>query len=486
MNFVSAEFILFFPFVLLLYWVLPYRFRWILLLIASYFFYLYWAPWTLLLLISTTIITYIAARIITVTRNKKLKSFWLAISLIVCLGCLIAFKYLGFITENLNNLLQFFGAPSGMFSLKVFLPVGISFYTFQTLSYVIDVYRGDIETETHPGYYALFISYFPQLVAGPIERPSNLLPQLRSKHVVSAEDLMAGLMLILRGFFKKLVIADYLAHFVDLVYRSPEQAGGAAVMISSIFFAFQIYCDFSGYSDIAAGAARMMGIRLMVNFNEPYSATGIQDFWRRWHISLTSWFTDYLYKPLGGSRKGLLRRCINIMIVFIVSGAWHGASWTFILWGGIHGILMLIEILWRKLCGYAGKQPEGYRRAASQLITFLLVCFTWIFFRAATISDAFLLVRRLFTEWSFDGWMSSISLMKLGMTDIVRIILMFVCMKLLRRMPEGAVLENGKIHTLQEGAVTALAFFMMVSIVTIAWLALLSINANSTFLYFQF
>lgn len=487
MNFVSLEFLLFFPLVLILYWWLPFRYRWAFLLAASYLFYLYWAPWTLVLLFGTTLISFIAARAVDGAQSKAQGKFWLVLALVVCLGCLIVFKYLGFLMDNVTALLQLFGAPKQDIILNIFLPVGISFYTFQALSYVIDVYRKEIHSETHFGYFALFIAYFPQVVAGPIERPTNLLPQLRTLQTLKATDLLEGLRLALRGFFKKVVIADYLAVFVNAVYGAPEQAKGPAIVIATILFAFQIYCDFSGYSDIAVGVARMMGIRLMTNFDNPYSAISIQEFWRKWHISLTSWFSDYIYKPLGGSHKGMIRRCVNVMIVFLISGVWHGASWTFIIWGGIHGVYSVIGILWRKFRGERfQKKPAGIGRYGRVCFTFSLVCFAWLFFRAGSLTEANLLLKHLVTGWSAQGVISTLQLLQLNGLDVTRIILMLACLPVLEKLPEWLEPETDSAYALGSGVQKALVVFQMITLIGLAWLALLSIHGSSSFIYFQF
>lgn len=487
MNFVSYEFLLFFPLVLVLYWWLPSQYRWIILLLASYFFYLYWNPWTMPLLLGTSFISYIAARKIARGESKKQRDLWLIFALVVCLGCLIIFKYLGFITENTLGVLQFFGAPVNDVVLNIILPVGISFYTFQTLSYVIDVYRGDISHETHFGYYALFISFFPQLVAGPIERPGHLLPQLHMPKVFKATNLITGLHLMLRGFFKKLVIADYLAKFVDVVYGAPTKASGPGILIATVLFAFQIYCDFSGYSDIAVGTAKMMGIQLMKNFNNPYSATSVQDFWRRWHISLTDWFADYIYKPLGGNRKGGRRHARNILIVFLISGAWHGASWTYIIWGGIHGIYLVVENLWKNYSeGHRESQPTYMSQMAKRLITFAFVCFAWLFFRGNSLGDVGVLLGKLWSEWSIDDFASTFIMMQLGITDMIRMILMFLCLQLFDKEQFSPEYKSEDDATLQGSAGSALIIFKMITIITLAWLSLVSVNASSSFIYFQF
>jgi D-alanyl-lipoteichoic acid acyltransferase DltB (MBOAT superfamily) len=289
--------------------------------------------------------------------------------------------------------------------------VGISFYTFQTLSYTIEVYRYRQEPEKHFGYFALYVSYFPQLVAGPIERPKNLLPQLRSKHDFDYNRVTEGLGLIVWGLFKKVVIADRLALVVDNVYSQPDRFAGAGLTIATIFFAFQIYCDFSGYSDIAIGSAQVMGHRLMRNFDRPYFASSIAEFWKRWHISLSSWFRDYLYIPLGGSRVRIPRLCVNILIVFVISGLWHGANWTFIAWGFLHGLYYLIakatNSYRERIAEIVGlKRHHRFHILLKGIATFILVCFAWILFRANSISDAFVIISRLGTGWA-DVWSTS-------------------------------------------------------------------------------
>lgn len=307
MNFTSLEFIIFFPVVLILYWAMPGHRRWVLLLAASYLFYMSGSLRSGALLLFTTGVSYMAALQMEKIRSEKGAGtkgikMWMLFALVCCLGCLTLWKR------------------------KDFLAVGISFYTFQTLGYVLDVYHGRIPCERHFGYYALFVSFFPQLVAGPIERTENLLPQLKKVQAWKRNDFADGCWLLLKGFYKKLAVADYLATFVDVAYASPGEIGGLGAIFGILCFAGQIYCDFSGYTDIARGTARMMGIHLIENFEHPYGAEDIREFWKRWHMSLTKWFTDYVYIPLGGSRKGTLVHCRNIMVVFLLSGLWHGLS----------------------------------------------------------------------------------------------------------------------------------------------------------------
>jgi D-alanyl-lipoteichoic acid acyltransferase DltB (MBOAT superfamily) len=384
------------------------------LMIASYTFYGWWNPWYLLLLFGTSAIDYLM--VLLMERNPRTRTFWLVISLVSNFGFLGYFKYSGFITENLNTLLGHCGfsamlpdpiaCPNAMLSLlgvsddhlftKVILPIGISFHTFQSMSYTIDAYNGVIQTERSLVRFLTFVSFFPQLVAGPIERAHNLLPQLQRTPTITPQDISDGLSLFLVGFFKKVALADYLAQYVDPVYGNPGLYHAPALFLATVAFGWQIYFDFSGYTDMARGIALLMGFRMMLNFNNPYTATGLGDFWNRWHISLSTWFKDYLYFPLGGSRHGEFRTYINMFITMIVSGIWHGAAWTFIVWGGLHA---LGRCLTREL-----EQTEFYReripRLAKQLAVFTFVTFTWIFFRAQSLTDAWLIISRIFTT----GW----------------------------------------------------------------------------------
>jgi D-alanyl-lipoteichoic acid acyltransferase DltB (MBOAT superfamily) len=477
MNFTSLSFLLFFPVVLALYWLLPHRARWVLLLVASYLFYLWEAPWTGLLLAGTTLVSYVAARRLAATSRPLLRRLWLAMGVAVPLGCLAVFKYADFFLSTGAAVLGGEGVTLGLL-----LPVGISFYTFQTLSYVLDVWRGDLTPEPHLGYYALFVSFFPQLVAGPIERPGHLLPQLKEEHHLKGGDLLLGFGRMALGFFQKIAVADVLAQIADPVFADPQTANGPAVVVGTVCFALQIYCDFAGYSNIALGAARMMGIHLMENFRQPYAAQTIQDFWRRWHISLTQWFTDYVYKPLGGNRAGRLRQCCNVLVVFLLSGLWHGADWTFVVWGGIHGVYLVCGILYRSsgICRFSWQRGRIWA-SVSQLRTFLLVCLGWVFFRAASLGDALTLLGQLATGWDAGGWASALALTGLGAATALQLLLSLLCLHLLEgykdRLPEET--PDGVVRT-------ALTLFVLIFAVALAWLLLLSNHGESAFLYFQF
>lgn len=383
MLFNSLAYGIFLPLVFILYWLLPHKFRWMLLLVSSYYFYMSWNPKYVLLILTTTLISYLAAIFVEKSDNIMFKKIILAVTLTVCLGILFVFKYFNFFSQSFADLMSRFMISVNPVTLKLLLPVGISFYTFQTLSYVIDVYRGNEKAEKNFGIYATFISFFPQLVAGPIERTRNLLPQIKSEKKFDYEMAAYGLKLMAWGFFKKLVIADVAARYVDEAFSNIEACTGLDLMFASVFFVFQVYCDFSGYSDIAIGSARLLGIKLMTNFRQPFFATGIKDFWGRWHLSLSTWFRDYLYIPLGGNRCSRLRRDINLMITFLCSGLWHGANWTYVFWGGLNGIGQIIE---EKL--FSKKRTGSISKIISGVVVFIFWNFTMVFFRADTIGDA--------------------------------------------------------------------------------------------------
>lgn len=333
MLFNSIKFAIFLPIVFVMYWMLPHRFRWMILLISSYYFYMSWNVKYVLLIFTTTVVSYTAAIFLQNAKNQKKKRIILTASLIICLGILLVFKYWGFVFETINNLLSFFSIQTHPITLSLILPVGISFYTFQTLGYVFDVYKGRIRAEKHFGYYATFVSFFPQLVAGPIERTESLLPQIKSKHIFEESVGLLGTQYIILGLYKK-VIADTLAFHVDIVFGDLYKYEGFALLLATFLFSIQIYCDFSGYSDIAGGTAKLFGIELMENFRSPYFSGSLKEFWKRWHISLSTWFKDYVYIPLGGNRCSKIRQRFNLIVTFFVSGLWHGANWTFVMWGG--------------------------------------------------------------------------------------------------------------------------------------------------------
>jgi len=363
------------------------------LLAASYVFYGWWNPLYLALIVRCTVMDYAAVLLMARTRRAWLKKLWLAVSVATNLAVLALFKYAGFITDNLNALLAGLNVPYALPAPSFLLPVGISFYTFQSMSYTIDYYRGRIEAEPDLIRFATFVSLFPQLVAGPIERATNLLPQLRRPQAICRKDVADGLSMFVVGLFKKLALADYLALYVDRVYDAPAHHGPAALALATFAFGWQIYFDFSGYTDMARGVARMMGFRLMLNFNNPYLATGLGDFWRRWHISLSTWFKDYVYIPLGGNRHGQARTYVNMLATMLISGLWHGAAWTFVIWGALHGVGRVLTRRLESTAFYRDKVPRCLKRA----MVFIFVTFAWIFFRAHSLNDACLIVTRIFS-----------------------------------------------------------------------------------------
>lgn len=396
MLFNSLHFLAFFPIVCMLYFLLPsLKARNLFLLCASYYFYMNWEPVYALLLLSSTLITYLAALGVSHYAERRKKRLCLTGSLILNLGILFLFKYYNFAADNITALFQELGWAVQMPDFQLLLPVGISFYTFQALGYSIDVYRGKTPVEKNFFTYALFVSFFPQLVAGPIERSTNLLQQFKQKHPYSYDNLMSGLCLMLWGYFLKLVLADRCAIYVDAIYNNVAHHNGGSFLLASFFFPFQIYGDFAGYSLTAIGAAKVMGFSIMENFRRPYFAATVTEFWHRWHISLSTWFKDYVYIPLGGNRVSTVRCHFNVMTTFVVSGIWHGANWTFLVWGAIHGALQCIE----KWLGWNKMQWKSWRRFVHWLLTFCVVCMAWIFFRANNITEAIEIVKGIFTDF---------------------------------------------------------------------------------------
>jgi D-alanyl-lipoteichoic acid acyltransferase DltB (MBOAT superfamily) len=450
------------------------------LMIASYTFYWWWNPWYLLLLFGTSAIDYLM--VVLMERKQSTRKLWLIISLVSNFGFLGYFKYSGFITDNINAMLAAWGfdfvlpdpavypntmlgllqVPDDWYFKHVILPIGISFHTFQSMSYTIDAYRGTIQTERSFIRFLTFVSFFPQLVAGPIERAGNLLPQLQQTPRIRRQDLTDGLSLFLVGFFKKVALADYLAKYVDLVYGAPSNYQAPALLLATVAFGWQIYFDFSGYTDMARGVAQLMGFHLMLNFNNPYTATGLGDFWNRWHISLSTWFKDYLYFPLGGSRRGPWRTYFNMFVTMVVSGIWHGAAWTFVIWGGLHatGRCLTREV------EQTGVYQQRIPRLVKQLGVFGFVTFTWIFFRAQTLGDAWLIITRMCTS----GWKDpQFPLLLAAMVLAVWLYqLVYNSRSVLRRLLEAAPVRVG------------LAMLM------IAYLVIVAQPSTKQFIYFQF
>lgn len=483
MLFNSLQFAVFLPIVFISYWLLPHKYRWLLLLIASYYFYMSWNAKYVVLILFTTAISYFAAILIEKTENVKSRKIILAFTLIACLGVLFAFKYYNFFSSSFTAILKKFAIPLHPVTLKLLLPVGISFYTFQTLSYVIDVYKGRVKPEHHFGIYACFISFFPQLVAGPIERTENLLPQIKAEHSFDYTQAMLGLKIMLWGYFKKMVISDNLAIYVDGVFDNLYSYQGFSLVIAVLFFTLQIYCDFSGYSDIARGTAKLMGIELMENFRRPYFSTSVKEFWRRWHISLSTWFKDYLYIPLGGNRVSKLRNFFNVMVTFLVSGLWHGANWTFVVWGGLHGLAQFVE----SLLGLNGKNVKrgGVSYWLRVCVVFTFVALAWVMFRAQSFTEALYVFSNMFTgikepvNYLYQG----LSKTGLGYSGALQAGLLYVVPLFVydyisfKNDEDGAVLMSAKKHWIQ----------WLIYIVMGCLIIMLSPKgAAAEFVYFQF
>ena len=401
MLFNSFEFLIFFPVVTALYFLLPHRFRWFHLLIASCVFYMFFIPYYILILFVTILIDYIAGICIARTQGRKRKVY-LWISIISTCLVLFVFKYYNFFIGNFNDLMNLIGWNYSSETLAFILPIGLSFHTFQSLSYVVEVYRGNQKPEHHFGIYALYVMFYPQLVAGPIERPQNILHQFYEKHKLNYQDVSAGIKLLIWGLFKKVVIADNIASLVAIVYESPEEVSWYWLLLTTYLFAIQIYCDFSGYSDMAIGAARVMGFRLMENFSTPFMSNSFQELWSRWHISLSSWFRDYVYIPMGGNRVSKWKVNRNLLFIFSLSGFWHGADWNYIIWGTLHGLYMVIENVLRNFMWFINylKSNNVFIRVIRPVIVFQLFVFALMFFGADSVSDAIIIVTRIF---SFGG-----------------------------------------------------------------------------------
>ncbi|WP_201981841.1 MBOAT family O-acyltransferase [Hymenobacter rubidus] len=407
MLFNSLHFLVFFPLVVGLYYGLPPRWRNPLLLLASYYFYMSWRAAYAILLLATTLLDYYSGYRMSQLPGKQARRPWLYLSLASNLGTLFVFKYFNFFRDSALQLAENLNLPhAALPTLGLLLPVGVSFYTFQSVGYIVDVYQGRLEAERNFGRFALFVAFFPQLVAGPIERGGHMLPQFRRRHAFDYSRIVRGLRLMAWGLFKKVVVADRLALLVNPIFNNPRQhPEGPLLVLATLAFTFQIYADFSGYTDLARGAARVLGFDFNLNFRQPYQSASVPEFWRRWHISLSSWFRDYLYIPLGGSRVGQARAYFNLLVVFLVSGLWHGANWTFLVWGGLHGIYLVVSTWarpWRErlaqLTGLAGR--PGLRRGLGVLLTFGLVAYAWVFFRANTLSDAVFISQHLLRGWA--------------------------------------------------------------------------------------
>jgi D-alanyl-lipoteichoic acid acyltransferase DltB (MBOAT superfamily) len=469
MLFNSIEFFLFFPLVTAIYFMLPHAFRWMWLLLASCVFYMFFIPSYILILFLTIVIDYYAGiRIAAAEEGNKKKWLWFSIvSTCLVLG---VFKYYNFFVENWNNVAHLLGWNYSVSALQMILPIGLSFHTFQSMSYVIEVYRGNQKPERHFGIYSLYVMFYPQLVAGPIERPQNILHQFYEKHALSYANVSAGMQRMVWGLFKKVVIADNLAQFVSPVYEHAGTVSWMYLAIAVVFFSFQIYCDFSGYSDIAIGAARAMGFRLMENFKLPYRSTGVGMFWSKWHISLSTWFRDYVYIPLGGNRRGAVRTSLNLFLVFAISGLWHGANWTFVVWGIFHGLWLVIEN--RMNVRWEGR----WKLLVGTMFTFVGVSFLWIFFRATSFDQAIQVMNGIVTFQSQGGALPGVFVPLSGQVIIGKILMLLVFILVDRRVTEIVLRER----SMRSNRKIWLFAFLLAS------LALFGQWGKVDFIYFQF
>lgn len=494
MLFNSLQYLIFLPIVCLIYFVIPKKIRYIWLLVSSYYFYMCWnAEYAILILVST-VITYLSGllleRIKKNSKSGKRSKAVVASSFVLNLGILAYFKYAGFAAGIAQSVGSAVGIDINVPSFDIILPVGISFYTFQALSYTMDVYRNEIYAEKNFLRYALFVSFFPQLVAGPIERSKNLLKQLNVAKDFNLKRVREGIIVMLWGYFLKVVIADRIAIFVDAVYGNYAQFPGMYLVVATVLFALQIYCDFYGYSVIAKGTAHIFGIELMENFNAPYLSVNVSEFWRKWHISLTSWFKDYLYIPLGGSRRGIIRKYLNKMIVFLVSGLWHGAEMSFVIWGGLNGLYQVIGEMTASLrkafrIKIRVRENAFPIKLVQGIITFVLIDFSWIFFRASTVADAFNIIKSIFTmdnaQILFNG-----ELFKCGL-DLSNFVLMIVAVVVLifadvlkaKGVKLSGVISDSNYAVRTAVIIAATIFIIVFGIYGLAY-------NQTSFIYFQF
>jgi alginate O-acetyltransferase complex protein AlgI len=479
MLFNSVSFIIFFAVVTPLYFILPHRFRWLLLLLSSCYFYMAFVPVYILILGFTIVIDYFAGLQIEKATGKTRRAY-LIISLAANIAILAVFKYYNFINENISWLLNHTGYKNPVPYLRILLPIGLSFHTFQAMSYTIEVYRGKQKAEKHFGIYALYVMFYPQLVAGPIERPQNILHQFYIKQQFNYRRVTSGLRLMLWGFFLKMVIADNLALIVNNVFDNYHHFKGLAIITATLSFSLQIFCDFSGYSSIAIGAARIMGINLMENFKQPYLATSIADFWTRWHISLSTWFRDYLYIPLGGNRVSTARWCFNICVVFIISGLWHGASWTFITWGAIHGVLIILEKMLKITTITAPARMKYLFKVLSIIFTFCIVSMVWIFFRATNFEQAIYLLKNITSGYELNDLRGAVAPLGKDLISKAAIAIFIALLLFVQFYREYAGPVSALILRQHVAVRFGIYLFLFFAI------ALFGVYDNVSFIYFQF
>ena len=413
MLFSTAAFAVFMTVTFLVYWLLPHKYRWIFILMANAWFYISYDVRYLAVILVTMLASYICAILIEKQDVAKKKKIIMTTGVVVTLSLLLVFKYLNFALYTVAKVLNRLSIPMQETTLRLIMPVGISFYTFMAVGYIVDVYKGKTQAVRHFGKYAIFVSFFPNISSGPIERAGHFIPQIDKEKTFDYDSVVYGARLLLLGLIKKIVIADMMTKYVDEVFNKVPQHQGICFAWATLLYTFQIYCDFSGYSDMAIGVARMLGFDLLTNFRQPYLSSSIKEFWGRWHISLSTWFRDYVYIPLGGNRCSKTRRDLNLLITFLCSGLWHGASWTFVLWGGIHGICQIIENRIKEATGLTREKEKTLTKPVKillTLLTFCIVSYAWMFFRANSISEAFYIVRSMFTDLSISGAMEQMTM----------------------------------------------------------------------------
>jgi len=479
MLFNSIQFVIFFIAVTSAFFALPHRFRWLLLLAASCYFYMAFVPIYILILFFTIVVDYFAGILLEDAKEKNKKPYLIA-SLFANIGVLAIFKYYNFINENITQLLGAFSFSNPIPYLKILLPIGLSFHTFQAMSYTIEVYRGNHKAERNFGIYALYVMFYPQLVAGPIERPQNILHQFHQEQFFNYDRVASGLRLMAWGFFKKIVVADRLAIIVDTVYKDPESHTGKTILIAIVCFAFQIFSDFSAYSDIAIGSARVMGYDLMKNFNNPFVSKNVTEFWRRWHISLSTWFNDYLFTPFIVSKRDWGKWAVvgGLFLTFFLSGIWHGAGWTFVIYGVMHGLATIYEFLTKKSRKKVSKKmPRFLYDNISMVLTFLFVSISWIFFRAETIHKAFYVLTHLFTDF-FKSNPYGFIFDDIAKRDLMLGFVFVVFMLFVEKKKEMQALDRfTEMHFLLRWSVYLLFFIIML---------VFGVFENKQFIYFQF
>ena len=494
MTFNSWQFLVFLPIVIILNYVLPHKFRWIILLIASYVFYCFWNPTLIFLIVATTLTSYLGALIIEKSEKEVIKKSALIMCLVISFGFLIFFKYIIFLIHSVIDLLNLFSLELDQITLNVILPVGISFYTFQTASYVIDIYKRKYKAEKHLGYYALYVSFFPQLVAGPIEKADFLLPQLKEERKFSVDNLISGSKVLIVGFLKKICIADVLGIFVNNVFSDLTKTNSLSIYLAGALFMIQMYCDFSAYSEIAMGSARILGVKLSKNFDEPFLSRSVGEFFRRWHITLNQWLTEYIYIPLGGSKKGFIRRLINVFIVFTVCGMWHGANWTFLLWGWYCCFFMIIELFLRPFIKKLDNL-DGFKLKISNILRRIYVFFIVLvpgalMFRAQSVGEIGIIFKTIFTSFNPNFFSFAFKNLGINIASFVYIALFIISLyfidKLNKENMDKSISINNNVVTLSRSYSEYMMFVIFIALITLIWIYLSKSNLVSEFVYFQF